>query len=445
MGARRAGMMCGAGGALLLLLVSACGLSSAQEAARIVKTVPWAMEGSWLPADLHVHTRFSDGGNTVEEVIARAREFGCRVIAITDHADRQLRAATAAYQADIEAARAANPDMVILAGLEWNIPPRSGDEHATVLAPSGPDEWSTLAEFKARFDDYDLQGRPTPDAAEALRWLATRNSGELTPVVIANHPSRKDDSAMDNVDQILAWRQANDLVVGFEGAPGHQGDDPIGSYDSTIQTVDRWDPAAADSGGAWDTLLARGIDIHGALAGSDFHTANPRDLNDPWPCEFSETWLYVPEETPAGVLRALRAGAFFGVHGHIARGVELTLSADGLERPAVAGEIVEIPAPSQVTATVHFAVADRDWRNEPNRIDAVDFIIATDAGVVTSTQSAAPGVGRQSLAHTFTVGERGAVVRVRGRRVIDDGPDLLFYTNAIRAASGIGVRQGGSE
>lgn len=36
-------------------------------------------------ADLHVHTRHSDGSLTVEEVLALARERGMRVIAVSDH------------------------------------------------------------------------------------------------------------------------------------------------------------------------------------------------------------------------------------------------------------------------------------------------------------------------------------------------------------------------
>ena len=36
--------------------------------------------------------QFSDGGNTVEESLARqAKQFGCDVLAITDHADRKRR------------------------------------------------------------------------------------------------------------------------------------------------------------------------------------------------------------------------------------------------------------------------------------------------------------------------------------------------------------------
>jgi hypothetical protein len=416
---------------LVGFMLAACGLARPQPSARFVREIPWAATGEWIAVDTHVHTRFSDGSHTVADVVLKAREFGCSAIAITDHADRRLRAATPAYRADIEAARVANADMVILAGLEWNVPPAAGDEHATVLVPPGPSEWDTLSEFKTRFDHYDRVDKTTPDAAEALRWLAGRGESGVLPVVIYNHPSRKDAAPLANVADLEAWRAVNDLVVGFEGAPGHQRDNPIGSYDAVVKTVDRWDPVAADVGGAWDTLLGKGLDVHGALAGSDFHNANPRDLHDTWPCEFAETWLRVSEMSAGGVLQALRAGSAFAVHGRIVREVELSVQAAGLPRAARAGEVTEVPPGATVAATVRMIVPDRDWQGQPNRVDLVEFVLVTPVGTTASTRPV-DGRGQRSVSINLPVGAAGAVVRARGRRVVDDGPDLVFYTNGIR-------------
>ena len=201
-------------------------------AARFVAQVPWAASGPWVAVDTHVHTTFSDGASTVEDVVERARQFGCQGLAITDHADRALGAATPEYRAAIEAARTAHAGFPILAGLEWNVPPRGGDEHATVLVSPGAESWATLAEFKRRFDDFDLApGRQKPNVGEALAWLAAQ--GGDNALVIDNHPSRRDGSSMDNVQDMLGWRAVNRLVIGFEGAPGHQGHEPIGSYQSS--------------------------------------------------------------------------------------------------------------------------------------------------------------------------------------------------------------------
>jgi hypothetical protein len=417
-----------------MLLVSACAPGGGASPAFVVEHA-WAGRGERIAADLHVHTRFSDGAHTVDQLVDRAVRHGCRALAIADHADRGLGAATPAWQAAIESARADRPDLVLLAGLEWNIPPAGGDEHATVLVPPGPQHWTTLGVFKDRFDDYDLGDRAKPDARAALEWLASTATDAGRPVVIYNHPSRKDDASIGNAADLESWRAINDIVVGFEGAPGHQGDDPIGSYAYTEKTIDRWDPAAARIGDAWDRLLQRGIDVHGALAGSDFHTANPGALNDRWPCEFSETWLEVPEPTPAGVLRALRAGTFVGVHGRIVRDVELTAAIDGLPRAARPGEAVVVPAGSAAAVTLTFVVPELDWEGKPNRIDEVELIVVS-AGGATSRRLQVGGAGRPSVSETVVVEAPGIAIRARGRRTIDDGPDLMFYTNAIRIRAG---------
>lgn len=399
--------------------------------ARFVREVPWATTGTWVAADTHVHTRFSDGGNTVDEVLAKGAEFGCRAIAITDHGDRKLTAATPAYRSAIEAARASHPQMIIAAGLEWNVPPFDGEEHMTVLLPPAPGEWEALAQFKDRFDDFQLGSRPKPNAEAALRWLDMATGGErVRPVIVYNHPSRVDAASIVNVEDIASWRRINDLVIGFEGAPGHQGREPVGSYSSVERPIDRWDPVAARPGDAWDTLLQRGLDVTAALAGSDFHNQNPRDLNDYWPCQFAETWVKVPELTVGGLLEGLRAGTAFAEHGHIAREVELTLTAPGLPRPATVGEVITVPAETAVTAVLSLEVPDRDWQAQPNQIDAIEFIVVRPAKVEVIALPVT-GTGRRSVSTSIVVGPAGAVVRARGRRRAE-GADLMFYTNAIR-------------
>ena len=38
-----------------------------------------------MPSDLHIHTTFSDGRNTPEEIMEAAKAAGLRYISITDH------------------------------------------------------------------------------------------------------------------------------------------------------------------------------------------------------------------------------------------------------------------------------------------------------------------------------------------------------------------------
>lgn len=419
----------------LILTSSGCGQGQAPDPhsqVGFVRQVEWMGKGSWLKADTHMHTKFSDGGHTVEEVIGQAERFGCDVVAITDHADRKLKAATREYLEAIQVQRRRRPGLIVLAGLEWNLPPWNGKEHATILIHPDLDEWSVLSRFKEQFDDLGRKPHRAELADEGLRWLQQRAvHGSIPPVVIYEHPSRKRDSSAEIVSPLAHWREINDLVIGFSGAPGHQRYKTIGAYESLERTLDRWDPAAARVGDAWDTLLQRGLDVWAADAPSDFHYADPKSLHDYWPGEFSETWLYVPEKSAAGVLRAFRAGTFFGAHGHIVRQVELTVAAPELPRPAAAGEVVRLPLGNAFTVQLRCTVPAKDWQGNANHIDAIELIAVTqDSGrIVAKLQLDKDGVTAPT---SLAVPAGGIVLRARGRRKMEGGPDWMFYTNPIR-------------
>lgn len=419
---------------ILVILLFGCGrqsISQGEGKPRFVRQIDWIGKGTWVKADTHMHTTFSDGSHRVEDVVLKAKTFGCQVVAITDHADHDRQAATPAYHEAIEVARRLHPNMVILAGLEWNVPPYGGKEHATVLFPSEMDERSILARFKARFDDYERKEHKPELAEAALRWLEKNASkGDVKPVVIYNHPSRKDNNSMENVADLLQWRKVNDLVIGFSGSPGHQGSKTLGSYRYKVKTIDRWDPMA-EVGDGWDTLLQKGVDLWGARADSDFHNANPKNLNDYWPGQFSETWLYVPEKSARGVLRAFRAGSFFAAHGHIVRQVAFTVEAEGLPRPAYPGEVVELGVGTPLTVKLRCVVPKMDWEGKPNHLDKIELIAITPDAmkIVASRPLTADG---SVTFDPLEVPSGGIVFRARGRRVVASGPDLLFYTNPIR-------------
>jgi len=237
--------------AIALLLLAGC---TQQPDAEVITEVPWALISQPLVMDTHTHTRFSDGKYSVAEMVQLAIDHGCEALAITDHSDLSEDAATPDYFSAIKTARTMHPGFILFGGIEWNIPPYWGREHVTVLLDPTLEE-TILGTFKQQFEQDDAT------ADQGLEWLAEKTGIKDKAVLIYNHPSRKDDDPDENFQDILSWRDTNPLFIGFEGAPGHQKTKTTGSYKHLMLTQDRWDPVAADIGGAWDRMLDEGSPI----------------------------------------------------------------------------------------------------------------------------------------------------------------------------------------
>jgi hypothetical protein len=387
-----------------------------------VTEVPWGLTGRWLVLDTHSHTTFSDGKQSVSDVVEQALLAGCDALAITDHSDPALHAASPDYFDAINAARKRFPSFVLFAGLEWNVPLVNPGEHAGLLVVPSV-EGTVLPEFKRRFDGTGETARA------ALDWLGKRLSEESTGALIVNHPSREKATVRDVQRDMETLRSTSQLFVGFEGAPGHQKATPVGAYSKTLLAQDRWDQAVSQVGGVWDTFLDKGESFWGALAASDFHA----ETDDYVPCAFSRTHIQVPERTHAGILRALRAGTFWSDHGRILDRLTFVAMAPGLPLPAQPGETIRLSRGQALQLKVD-TKRGQGAAKAPLGVEIIGnarsgrpevmlrkTLTAKEDAVVFALDGLAPGADK-----------RTCYFRVRIRAPGRDGKDLLAYSNPIR-------------
>ncbi len=98
-----------------------------------------------MRADLHLHSTFSDGSDTPSELVDRAHQYGCDVIALTDHdsTDGVAEALT----------RAETYGMTLIKGVEVSIPVKElGTFHVLVYLPTG-----TKTPLEERFGELRSQ------------------------------------------------------------------------------------------------------------------------------------------------------------------------------------------------------------------------------------------------------------------------------------------------
>ncbi|MEO3879544.1 PHP domain-containing protein [Rheinheimera fenheensis] len=380
-----------------------------------------------LIADLHLHSRYSDGARSIDELAHMAQQHGCDVIALTDHSDRGLtRFDTGRYQQDILSARARHAPLNIITGLEWNVLPFRGREHVGVLLPDLDHTAELLQQFRQQFDS----GSTTPfNAQQGLSWLNSQPGlNQQQAVLFYNHPSRKDLSAGENLFDVKLWRSQYSNLVGFEGGPGHQRQqgNKNASYTYRYRTVDGWDPAVAVIGGQWDKLLQQGMDIWGALASSDYHN----DSLDYAPCQFSRTHIHASVNTTTAVLDALRQGQFWGSQGNTINSLQFYADTAMGER-AYAGQRVNTAA-TRVTVTLALRLNPTDWQGLAVGMPQAELIMITPDAI--TSHSITP---KRQADGSFTLQyqvkhQDNTVLRLRGYTENPQGQRYYFYTNPLR-------------
>jgi DNA polymerase (family 10) len=186
-------------------------------AAAASNTLPSLVSRGDIKGDLHMHTHFSDGRDTVEEMVAGCVALGYQYLAITDHsphsaATRNLSIESVKRQADeIAGLRAKYPGITILHGCEVDIlldgrldfPDRTLQEFDIVLASL-----------------HDSGGQP-PDQL-MRRYIGAMRHPMVT---IITHPTNR---VIPNrrgyeldYDRLFATAVETRTVIEIDGAPSH--------------------------------------------------------------------------------------------------------------------------------------------------------------------------------------------------------------------------------
>jgi hypothetical protein len=425
----------------------------------------------YLAGDHHVHSVFShDAKYTVGQIARRAAQFGLDWMVCTEHSNHgHAELGAAAQRAEIAAARAENPRMLIFQGLEWYIP---AAEHATVFTAPSANEAEVLRRFERAYDGKLLgrtegaAGHPDTARNEALavagiRWLAEQKRSGYVPdvLVLANHPARL---GIDAPHELRAWRDAAPgIVIGMEGAPGAQGAavpglrgprSIRGEYENAPSpqswpgypndayvTYGGFDWMTATVGGLWDALLAEGTlfsitsnsDSHRTIGdtlrngdwapGQTFDTAGrlpdpvetgvPQPGSDLWPGQFSRTHVGVRRYGYREVMAGLRAGRVWVDHGQLVDALDVRLTSSG-GREATLGGRLRVRRGERVTLTVTVTSASRpNYHGELPRLAYLDVIAGAVHGPVRDRDAWRAPATR--VVHTADVSRRTGTYTVR--------------------------------
>jgi len=351
----------------------------------------------WLAGDHHLHSQYSnDAMYRIDDQAVRALAGGLDWIAITDHGNKPFAAHSIAPQhEDLAAARDRHgDDLLIFSGLEWNIP---AGEHTTLMMAPGDGEAEVLQEFVNAYDANVVGARDGTPENEALAIEALTHLGSVVAdgrladaLVLPNHPARK---GIDSPAELRAWQDAAPgIVIGFEGAPGHQAAGlPApgmargrGLYDSnpgghsfpgypaeSYRTWGGFDWMTATVGGVWDSLLAEGrkwwitttSDGHQGcgdwvknpvdpLDQTGYDTVPYNEAGDTFdstgvypppvgtgrpvaeyssfpPGAYNKTWVGATDFSHRAVMKAMRAGRMWVCFGDLIAGLDMRLRVKG--------------------------------------------------------------------------------------------------------------------
>lgn len=179
--------------------------------------LPHLLADIHIRGDLHMHSVWSDGRDTIEAMVRSSAKLGYEYIAITDHSQRAWAGRTLAVEdigdqrAEIALLRRQHPGMRILHGVEVDImKDRTLDFADEVLA--GFD--IVLASL------HDHGGQSGAELTE--RYLAAIESPYVD---VITHPQGRSPAVSDgydiDFDRLFAAAAASGTAMEIDGAPGH--------------------------------------------------------------------------------------------------------------------------------------------------------------------------------------------------------------------------------
>lgn len=429
---------------------------------------PVNADRQWLAGDHHVHSEWSvdwdhsttpptpvrggDSSYSRSHNALQAKAFGLRWMVHTDHGGPGHSAVTRehAYPALLRA-RADVPEVIQFNGMEFDVP---AGEHASLIIAPGPREMDQLVTAERDFSRSEpLQGsRDTEEQMQAT--LAYLRDLKPAPLMFINHPSRTATGLGEwgevTPEELRGWHAAApDVLVGMEGAPGHQAiRSERGLYRNTdAPTMGGYDQMTAQVGGIWDQMLADGIRFW-ITANSDSHV-NLRDGGRDYdPGEYSKTYVLARPDAE-DILDGLRQGRMFTVTGDLINALELRVT-DG-DVTGSLGDTVALSTthPMQVEARVR-QLASANANGQHPVLKRIELIVGgrDEKGSLQMQRlgfDAATWVleGEWIVARwSLPVPSQGGFVRVRGNNTgawdaLVDEPgedpweDLWFYSNPI--------------